>query len=89
MLDSITEEEAMLHYRFSYEKRFGGAADFFRCASWYRKLIRANNQRKVYPRIRFASYVVKLMALIAGQSAIPRTAGVIVSLRNRLSTKRP
>ena len=88
LLDNVTEEEAMLHYRFSYEKRFEGAADFFRCVSWYRKLIRANNRKKIYPRLRFASYAVKLLALITGQSAIPKTAGVIVSLRSRLSTKR-
>lgn len=89
LLDNVTEEEAILHYRFSYEKRFEGAADFFRCVSWYMKLIRANNQKKIYPRLRFASYAVKLLALITSQSAIPKTAGIIVSLRSRLSTKRP
>ena len=89
LLDNITEEEAMLHYRFSYEKRFEGAADFFRCVSWYMKLIRANNQRKVYPRIRFALYAARLLALITGQSAIPGATGIIVSIRSRLGAKHP
>lgn len=89
LLDSVTEEEAMLHYRFSYEKRFEGAADFFRCVSWYMKLIRANNQRKVYPRIRFALYATRLLVLITGQSAIPGATGIIVSIRSRLGAKHP
>lgn len=87
LLDNITEEEAMLHYRFSYEKRFKGAADFFRCASWYMKLIRANNHKKIYPRIKFASYAIRLLALITGQSVVPKATSTTVSLRNRLSIK--
>ena len=87
LLDNITDEEKNLHYQFSYEKRFEGAADVFRCASWYMKLIRANNQKKVYPRIKFVSYAIKLLALITGQSAMPKVTGAIVLLRSRLNTK--
>ena len=89
LLDNITEEEAMLHYRFSYEKRIEGATGFFRCASWYMKLIRANNQKKIYPRIRFASYAIKLLALSTGQSAVPKAIEAIVSVRNKLSSRHP
>jgi hypothetical protein len=83
LMDNITEEEAMLHYRFSYEKRFEGAGDFFRFASWYMKLIRANNHKKIYPRIKFAWYAMRLLSLITGQSAVPKTTSMIVSLRKK------
>ena len=83
LMDNITEEEAMLHYRFSYEKRFESAVDFFRCASWYMKLIRANNHKKIYPRIKFARYAMRLLSLITGQSAVPKTTSMIVSLRKK------
>ncbi len=82
LLGNVTDEETALHYRYSYEKNFSRISDFYNCASWYFKLIKANNRTNKYPRCKFFSYTWKLLMLITFQSILPRGMRGFISLRN-------
>lgn len=68
LLESVTDDELALHYRFSYEKVFHSLSDFSKCLIWYLKLISANNHVKKYPRKKFAFFAMKLLMLITAQN---------------------
>lgn len=74
LLNNVSDEEAKLHYRYSYEKSFGSISDFFKCAAWYTKLIRVNNRVHEYPRLKFALYAWTLLMLITVLSFQQKTA---------------
>ena len=79
LLESVTDDELALHYRFSYEKVFHSLSDFSKCLTWYLKLIRANNHVKKYPRKKFAFFAMKLLMLITTQNAIIKAQKVFCS----------
>ena len=60
LLGDVTEEELDLHYRYStlYYRGQKLTKDVRR---WYRKLIRANNKMRIYPRFLFRRRVYRLM----------------------------
>ena len=70
LLPNITDEEVKLHYRYSYENSFESLSVFFKCTAWYMKLIRANNQVKKYPRMKFTLYAWELLMLVIVQSIL-------------------
>lgn len=63
LLDSVTEEEQDLHYRYStgYYRGLKLTKEVIR---WYRRLIRANNKKHVYPRWLFRMRVYRLLCRI-------------------------
>ncbi len=62
LLDTITEEELDLHYRYSIlyntDLKMSPAV-----RQWYKRLIKANNQRHIYPKYMFRFFVYRIMLL--------------------------
>lgn len=62
LVDSVSEEELDLHYRYSsliYENLKMTPA----VSAWYRKLVRANNRKKIYDQALFNRYVRKIVTI--------------------------
>ena len=60
LLDDVTEEEQDLHYRYS-TGYYRGLKLTKEVRAWYRKLMRANDRKHVYPRFLFRRRVYRLM----------------------------
>ena len=71
LLDSVTEEELDLHCRYST----GHYHDLMLTKDvrrWYRKLIRANDKKKIYSRWMFRVYIYRIIRSVKRDSKVKK-----------------
>ena len=67
LLDSVTNEEMDFHYKYS-TGYYPEVVISPEAVAWYRRLIRANDSRQVYNRIKFRRYIGRLERRLVEQS---------------------
>ena len=62
LLDHVSEHELDLHYHYS-KVAIRGLKNTPEVWNWYHTLIKANDQKRIYNRLKFRKYVYKILFL--------------------------